>query len=138
MNPNPRIKTKINLLFPELSYKINGFMFKIHNQLGRFCKEKTYGNAIAGILKENQIDFEREKLINIKLDDFNLTKNWADFIIDGKILIEIKAKRFVTKNDYFQTKRYLEFLKLPLGIIVNFRQKILTPKRVLNSEVRNS
>ena len=55
-----------------------------------------------------------------------------DFIIEDKIIIELKAKPFITKNDYYQTRRYLELLNLELGIIVDFRQKYLKPKRILN------
>ena len=58
--------------------------------------------------------------------------NIPDFIIDKKIILEIKAKRIITKDDYYQVKRYLVSSNLQLGIIVNFRQKYLSPKRVLN------
>jgi len=58
----------------------------------------------------------------------------CDFIIDDKIIIEFKAKNFITKEDYYQAKRYLVTLNLELAIIVNFRQYRLSPKRVLNSK----
>jgi len=56
-----------------------------------------------------------------------------DFIIEDKIIIEFKTKDYITKEDYYQVKRYLITLNLELGILVNFRQKRLAPKRVLNS-----
>lgn len=64
--------------------------------------------------------------------------NFIDFLIDGKIVVELKAKNFVTKEDYYQTQRYLKALNLKLGLIVNFRDSHLKPKRVLNSRIYNS
>ncbi|MFH1822667.1 MAG: GxxExxY protein, partial [Patescibacteria group bacterium] len=67
-------------------------------------------------------------------------RNICDFIIDDKgekIIIELKAVRFLTNEDYFQIKRYLSCSRLELGIIFNFRQKYLEPKRILNSELYN-
>ena len=53
-------------------------------------------------------------------------------MIEDKIVIDIKAKRIITKSDYFQMKRYLTSSNKKLGIIVNFRQRFLTPKRIVN------
>ncbi|MFZ5364718.1 MAG: GxxExxY protein [Patescibacteria group bacterium] len=61
----------------------------------------------------------------------------CDFIVGGKILLEFKTKDFIDKEDYYQAQRHLATLNLELGIIVNFRQKRLVPKRVLNSEYQS-
>ena len=59
-------------------------------------------------------------------------RNIPDFIINDQIIIDIKAKRIITKEDYFQMKRYLVSSGKKLGIIVNFRQTYLNPKRIVN------
>ena len=59
-------------------------------------------------------------------------RNIPDFIIDDKIILDLKAKPIVTKEDYYQMKRYLKSSQKRLGIIVNFRQPHLYPKRILN------
>ncbi len=132
MDPNTLIVKRTKLIYPNLSYTISGLLFKVHNNLGRFHKEKTYSDALENLLKESAVVFEREKRLDVNWADLKITKNWADFLVDNKIVLEIKSKRLVTKDDYFQTLRYLELLNLPLGIIVNFRQKLLSPKRILN------
>ena len=63
-------------------------------------------------------------------------RNICDFIIENKIIIEFKAVKFISNEDYFQIKRYLSCPGLKLGILVNFRQKYLTPKRVINNEIQ--
>ncbi len=60
-------------------------------------------------------------------------RNKIDFIIDDKIILETKAKRIITNEDYYQIKRYLIAFDKKLGILVNFRKKYITPKRILNS-----
>ncbi len=119
-----------NLLHKELSYKIVGLAFKVHNSLGRFAKEKQYGDLIKQYLEKEFIPFEREKSLSLA----GLDKNRADFIIDNKIILELKAKDFIYKEDYYQLLRYLSAAKLKLGIIINFRNKYLKPKRIISPE----
>ena len=127
---------RTKLVFPELSYKISGLLFITHNNLGRFCKEKIYGDALEKLLLEKRISFEREKKIDIKAGGLPITKNYTDFVVDNKMVIELKSKRFVERNDYVQTLRYLQLLNLPLALVVNFGQKFLKPKRILNSALK--
>lgn len=115
------------LLFPELSYKLTGVCFKIHRQLGRFCSEKQYADVLDNSLKENRISSRREYEIG-DLNSSNLKGNRADFLIENKIILDVKAKKFVTKDDYIQMQRYLQGSGLELGLIVNFRNTYLKPK----------
>lgn len=116
------------LVYPKLSYKITGVLFKVHNKLDRYCKEKQYQDAIEELLKQEGFSFEREK----KLSLFSGTgRNQVDFVIEDKILLERKAKPFITKEDYYQVMRYLKASKKKLGLLVNFRNKYLRPKRIL-------
>jgi len=112
------------LLHPELSYQIVGICFDVHNELGRFAREKQYGNSIEIRLKESKLNFNRE-LRNSE------SGNIFDFIIEDKIILELKSKDLVTKLDYFQLQRYLHSSGVELGILVNFRNKYLRPKRIL-------
>lgn len=115
----------------ELSYKITGICFKVHNDLGRFCSERQYSDKLEETLKENNIDYKREFEI-AKLVDSPLG-NRPDFIIENKIILDVKAKKFITKEDYYQMLRYLKASNLELGLIVNFRNTYLKPKRVINN-----
>ena len=54
-------------------------------------------------------------------------------LIPDKIILEIKAKRIIGREDYYQTKRYLTTLNKKLAIVVNFRDKTIKPKRIINS-----
>lgn len=114
------------LIYPKLSYQITGICFEAHNELGRFAKEKQYGNYVEKRLKESGINFEKE----LSLSD---SGNKVDFLIDEKVILELKNKNATTKMDYFQVQRYLHSAGLKLGILINFRQKYLRPKRILKT-----
>ena len=125
------------VIFPELSYKICGLCFKVHNKLGRFRNEKQYADALEDILKESKISHIRELPLPDSFNGERKRRNIPDFIIENKIVVDFKAKRIITKEDYFQMRRYLASSKYRLGIIINFRQKVLSPKRVLNTEMKH-
>ena len=76
--------------------------------------------------------YEREKILPASFAGEIAGRNKVDFLIEDKIILELKASRMLTKEDYYQAKRYLVALHKELGILVNFRQRFLTPKRVLN------
>src|SRR3989338_10632197 len=111
------------LVYPELSYLITGACFEVHNQLGRFCREKQYGDALEEKLRLLKTDCKREYTVGV-------TGNRIDFLIEDKIIIEIKAKPLLLREDYYQTQRYLQALNKKLGLIINFRNKYIRPKRV--------
>ena len=120
------------IIHKELSYQINGLMFDVHNSLGRFCREKQYGDAFEKLLKEFNIQYEREKSLPIEIIDNQFT-NRVNFAINNTLLVDFRAKSIVTKEDYYQMNRYLEASGHNLGLIVNFRNKYLKPIRVIRA-----
>ncbi|TSC95231.1 MAG: hypothetical protein CEN87_243 [Parcubacteria group bacterium Licking1014_1] len=119
------------LIYPDISYKINGVLFAVHNELGQFRSEKEYGDLIENYFKKFSINYEREKILPPSFNN-DQKRNRVDFLAEDKIILELKAKRFIDKEDYYQMKRYLVALNKKLGILVNFRRKYITPKRVVN------
>jgi len=121
------------IVHKELSYKLTGLFFKVQKELGRFCRERQFADKLEELLRESKIKYYRElELKKLKID--SPKGNIVDFLIENKILVDLKAKNFITKEDYFQMQRYLKAANLELGLIVNFRNAHLKPKRVLNSE----
>lgn len=115
---------KQKLLYKELSYKVVGLCFAVHNKLGRFAREVQYGNELELLLKDSNLKYLREYRVQ---DSGNI----IDFIVDNKILLEIKARPIVTKDDYYQVQRYLNALNFELGLLINFRNRFLKPQRIL-------
>lgn len=121
------------IIYPDLSFKINGILFKTHNNLGKFCSEKQYADFIEICLKESQLKYEREKVLPPSFEGEKEGRNKVDFLIENAVILELKSKKIITKDDYYQVKRYLTVLNKKLGILVNFRSAYIYPKRILNS-----
>ncbi len=122
------------LLYKDLSYKVNGILFAVHNELGRFKNEKQYSDKIEEYLRKLKIVYEREKILPSSINQEIIGRDRVDFIVDNKIVLEVKAKSFLNKEDYYQVRRYLSIINRKLGILVNFRAKYIVPKRILNSQ----
>lgn len=60
--------------------------------------------------------------------------NRVDFDIEEKIILEVKAKKAINKNDYYQIQRYLQSCERKLGLLVNFRYEYIKPKRIIRIE----
>lgn len=115
------------LIFPKLSYGITGVLFEIHDELGRYCREKQYADLFEKILKDKNKNYKREYIVG-------KTGNRLDFIIENRVVVEFKAKPNITKDDYYQLQRYLQITGYRLGLLVNFRSKYLKPIRVIRIE----
>ena len=125
-----------NLIHGNLSYILNGIFFKVQNELGRFSTERQYADAVEELLKETDILYEREKEIPIKFGEKELKGNRVDFWIASKLLVDAKAKKYITREDYLQMRRYLKAVNFKLGLIVNFRGKSVMIKRVINPSAK--
>ena len=123
-----------NLIYPELSYKIIGILFDIHNELGNRYQEKYYQRAVEVSLKHQNIAYKKELSMNLTFKEENIGKYFLDFLIEEKLVLELKAKPAFTKIDYKQVEAYLHAYKLKLGILVNFYGQSLEYKRILNSK----
>lgn len=123
------------IIYPYLSYRLTGILFSVHNDLGRYCNELQYGDKLEWHLHQNSYKYEREKVIDVSFEGERERRNIADFVIEDRIILEIKAQRILRREHYFQVQRYLRAARMKLGILVNFQEKYLRPRRILNSKV---
>lgn len=124
-----------NLVYPELSYQLTGILFKIHNKLGPNFQEKYYQRAIEVELKKQSVSYQREKMVKLKYESEDIGKYFLDFIVDNKIVLEIKTDEFFRRRYLQQVLDYLSATNLKLAIIVNFRKDKLFYKRIINPKV---
>ncbi|HLD34433.1 MAG: hypothetical protein A2259_03750 [Candidatus Moranbacteria bacterium RIFOXYA2_FULL_43_15] len=132
MITNNNIGIDEKLIYPELSYKIVGILFKIHGELGNKYQEKYYQRAIAIELRRKNIEFEKELMVDLVYEGEKIGKYFIDFLIENKIVLEIKATDRFRISDFKQVEGYLKSKDIKLGILANFRTQRLTHTRVLN------
>lgn len=123
---------KIELIYPELSYKIIGILYNIHNELGNKYQEKYYQRAIEIEFDSQKISFKKELPANLIYKGNKIGKYFLDFLIEEKIVLEIKATDNFKVRDFKQVSAYLKNTNMHLGILANFRTEKLTYKRILN------
>ena len=131
MGANKLMGTKI--VHAELSYEIVGILFEVHNKLGNRYQEKYYQRAVEVKLRGKKIPYAKELVVDLTIDGEKIGKYFLDFLVDNKVVLELKAKPMFTKNDYRQVRAYLESCNLKLGILANFYTGSLEYKRILNS-----
>lgn len=122
----------VHIVHKELSYIINGILFEVHNELGRFASEKQICDAIEIRLKQYNLPYRREFVLPSAHVGERVGRHRVDFIIEDKIILEVKMRRQLRQEDYNQLLRYLQTLNLALGLLVNFRDERLHSRRVLN------
>ena len=130
------LANKKKLIYPELSYKLVGVLFKVHSKLGPKYQEKYYQRAIEIELKNQKIPFEREKMVKLEYEEEGIGKYFIDFVVDDKIALEVKAADYFKRDFTFQVLGYLNSANLKLGIIVNFNSDRLRYKRIVNPKVK--
>ena len=109
------------LLYPELSNRILGIAMQLHREMGCGFKEKVYQDAFEVLLKENQINYEREKHIDLIFHGVKLEHDYYyDFLIENKIGVELKAVYEITGEFEAQIINYLHVSNHKLGLLLNF------------------
>lgn len=120
------------LIYKRQSYDIIGACMEVHKELGKGFFEIVYGDALEIELKNAKINYQREVKFNITYKGKSLPHYYvSDFIIDNKIVLEIKAIESLTKSHVKQTLNYLAASKIKLRLLVNFGEDSLTYKRIL-------
>ncbi len=123
------------LIYKDLSYRIVGLCYAIHNLLGPACKEIQYKDGLEVEFKGEKIKYEREKEILFYSKNGKIGGNRVDFVINNQIILEAKSKMFLTPEDKRQVLRYLKVGKYKLGLLVNFRGKKVNVCRIVNSDL---
>lgn len=123
------------LIYPELSYQIVGILFKVQNELGNKYQEKYYQRAIEVELRNQNIKYSKEILIDLKYGEEKIGKYFLDFLIDDKIILETKTIPQLQPRDFKQVLAYLKAKNLKLGIIANFRNDKVIYRRILNADL---
>lgn len=121
-----------NLIYKEEAYKIIGICMEVHSQLGKGFNEVVYADALEIELMDHNISYSREELYGIIYKGNLLRHKYkADFIIDDKIVLELKAIECLTSAHIKQTLNYLAVSKLKLGLLINFGEESLKYKRII-------
>ena len=128
-------KNKIpDFLYEEESYKIRGACFNVYNTLGGGIKEKIIERALTKELLSQGMTVGNQTRINIVYKNEKIGVYIPDLVVDNKIIIEIKSKPFITKEDKKQFWSYLKGSKYKLGFLIGFTSQKLIIERFVHTK----
>ena len=116
-------------LYKDLTYKVIGALYEVHNELGSVHKENIYHKAVAIELKDRGINFKEEKSLPVRYKGQKIGAYKPDFIIEDKVIIELKAVPMITKTMFDQIFHYIKGTNYKLVLLANFGTSKLSVKR---------
>jgi GxxExxY protein len=121
-------------LHVELSRKIIGCCFEVINELGAGFLESVYEKALYIALTESGLAVERQKPIEVRFRSQIVGDFYADLLVEGKILVELKAVKAIAPEHQAQIINYLNATGTPVGLLINFGNPRLEYKRFTRSK----
>ncbi len=124
-----------DLVFPELSYKIVGALFDVYNALGHGHLEKVYQRAVTEALKERGLAFREQVPTDAVFHGKTVGKYLLDFLIEDKVVLELKQGDRFRKGNIDQVNAYLQATDRQLAILANFTQQGVLFRRIVNVSI---
>lgn len=122
-----------DLKYKDITEKIIGASFDVHSFLGNGFQEVIYQRALAWEMSQRNLAFAREIEQDIFYKDLPkpIGTRRADFVVEDKVLVELKAIIQLEDVHLAQALNYLKAYKLEVGLLINFGSKSLTFKRLV-------
>ncbi|HTM66284.1 MAG TPA: GxxExxY protein [Flavipsychrobacter sp.] len=118
----------------DITYKIIGCAMKVHNTLGNGFQEVIYQRCLAIEMHRAGLNFEREREQTIFYEGVEVGTRRSDFMVEGNILVELKALISLEDVHLAQAKNYLVAYSKPVGLLINFGSTSLQYKKVFNTK----
>jgi GxxExxY protein len=125
---------KAKLLYGDITEKIIGVAMEVHSTLGCGFLESVYEEAMAEELALRNVKYERQKNIDVFYKGKKIKQFVCDFLIEEKVLVELKALKQLSDIEYIQTLNYLKAGNLKVGLLINFGEKSLKHKRFIKEK----
>ncbi|MCB1720578.1 MAG: GxxExxY protein [Rhodospirillales bacterium] len=121
------------LLLKDEVYQITGCAMSVLNELGHGFAEKVYENALAVEFGLKDIPFSQQPGFEVHYKSQNVGLYVPDFIVFGKVIVELKTIDKIGSNEQGQVLNYLKATGLNVGLILNFKHSKLDWKRIILS-----
>jgi GxxExxY protein len=128
---------KQEYLYSDLTEVIIGCAMKVHSSIGRGFPEYIYQRALAIELNKTSLEIKKEMEWPVYYDGQLIGKRRVDFMVNDKVLIEIKAVAVYESSHLNQIINYLHAFQIPVGLLINFGKEKLEFKRFTNNKLTN-
>jgi GxxExxY protein len=120
--------------YSELTGRIIGCAMKVHSTLGNGFQEVIYQRCLAIEMEKQGLGFSRELEMTIYYDGIDVGTRRVDFLVEDKIMVEMKALTKLEDVHLAQVLNYFEAYRLETGLLINFGSRSLEFKRVTNEQ----
>ncbi|HUC82239.1 MAG TPA: GxxExxY protein [Flavisolibacter sp.] len=124
-----------DLKYSDITQKIIGCAMLVHRKMKAGYSELIYSRCLAIEFDKINLSYKRELELPIYYDETIVGKRRVDFMVDDKIVVELKAISELTDKELNQALNYLENHRKEVGLLLNFGAKSLQFKRVINSNM---
>ncbi|MBI3510234.1 MAG: GxxExxY protein [Bacteroidetes bacterium] len=123
------------LLYADLTYVINGCVYDVYKSIGPGHLEKIYQKALSNALKKKGLIVQEQVTCNVIYDGEKIGNGRVDFLIEDKIILELKRGIYFSSGDYAQLNQYLLSMNKLLGLMIRFSNDRALIKRVINTNL---
>ena len=116
-------------LYKNLTYAIIGTAMEVHKVLGPGFLESVYEEALAHEFVLRGIPYQRQTRLAVRYKEIVAGEFRADFLVDGKVVVELKAIKALTESNEAQLLNYLKGTGHRVGLLLNFGAPSLEYKR---------
>ncbi|XOV93606.1 MAG: GxxExxY protein [Bacteroidota bacterium] len=116
----------------EITYTVNGCAMKVHNVLGNGFQEVIYQRCLAIELERASLAYEREEEHTIYYEGIEVGTRRADFVVEEKVIVELKAVINLEDVHLAQAKNYVVAYEKEVGLLINFGARSLQFKKIFN------
>ncbi len=118
----------------ELTERIIKCFYRVYNTLGYGFLERVYENAMKHELTKEGLSVESQKEIDVHYDGILVGQYFSDLLVEGLVLIELKAVEEIALQHECQLINYLKATHIEVGLLLNFGKKPMIKRRsFLNS-----
>lgn len=122
----------------QLTEKIIGCSFQVHQALGPGFPEKVYQSALAATLRGAKLVVEQERRFKVVFQDVEVGEFRVDLLVENRVIVEVKAVIGAMPNVFAaQLVAYLKAAEMPVGLLVNFGNSSCAVKRLVLSSAKS-
>ena len=124
--------------YSDITEKIIGCAMKVHQRMRNGYQELIYHRCLIIEFRKIALSFLNEIALPIFYDEIEIGKRRVDFLVENKVVVEIKAQSELMDTHLAQALNYLEALNLEIGLLINFGSKSLEVRRLINNKYKPS
>jgi GxxExxY protein len=126
----------MGLLHKDITDQIIKAYYKVYNELGFGFLEKVYENAIGIELSNLGLSIEKQKRIKVYYEGAEVGEYFADIVVEGLVIIELKSAESLCEEHEFQLVNYLKATEMEVGLLLNFGKEPEFRRKLFTNDIK--